>query len=54
MRWLIVATILSCALSLPGCAAGDMLYSLFGARDSNQADLNSGNRKNSGADMFGN
>jgi hypothetical protein len=42
------------ALFLTGCTAGGALYSIFGARDSNQADLNRINSKNQAAAMAAN
>ena len=46
MRWFIIVSVLTCVLSLPGCAWNDLLYSMFGGTDSNGADMNKTNAKN--------
>jgi hypothetical protein len=51
MRRIALVVALGCVLRLSGCAAGDLLNSIFGARNSDQADLNRDNGRNQGAAM---
>jgi hypothetical protein len=47
MRRLVMLLIVVWSLGLSGCAMGDLMYSLFGGADSNQADMNRTNSRNS-------
>jgi hypothetical protein len=49
MRRTILAVLLVCLIALPGCTAADGLWSIFGAKDSDSADLNRVNPRNQSA-----